>query len=109
MVTAFLPCTVHAPKRRQQPAFGSTAERKRAPVQRRREACIAHVSDVTAGSGMSSGKSDKLELETLAREILNKENEIKNAFQPGRPMPKVGALNVRQVQEKLTVVCNLLS
>lgn len=91
---------MHAPKRRQPPAFGSTSWRKRAPVQRGSEACIAHVSNVTAGSG----KSDKMELETLAREILNKENEIKNAFQPGRPMPKVSSLSQGNVKAAINVL-----
>ena len=98
MEAAFLPGTVHAPKRRQRSAFGSAScKRKRAPVQQRCEACIAHVSDSTAGSGTN----DKIELETLAREVLNREKEMQNPVRPGRPfgMPKVGALNERQVLE----------
>eukprot|EP00892_Ulva_mutabilis_P006144 jgi/Ulvmu1/3901/UM018_0123.1 len=35
----------------------------------------------------SNSKSTKVELEAIARDILEKENELKNAFQPGRPMP----------------------
>lgn len=45
-----------------------------------------------------------MELETLAREILNKENEIKNAFQPGRPMPKVSSLSQGNVKAAINVL-----
>ena len=44
-------------------------------------------------SATSSGPI-KVELEAMARDILEKENELKNAFQPGRPMPTVPPISI---------------
>lgn len=87
MVAAHLLCSLHVPQatRRQQLACGSASWRQRAPAQRGVVSCLAYA----AKSSPGVDKINKADLETLAKDILNKENEIKNAFQPGRPMPKV--------------------
>lgn len=91
MVTACALFSLRAPLRGQQQSVCGGAS-TRGITHQRRDACIAHVSSSTIGVG----RNDKVELETLAREILNKENEIKNAFQPGRPMPKVRSRRSRK-------------
>lgn len=56
----------------------SSSKRFQRPPQRR-----------CTGIRASSGNYEKAELEAIARDILEKENALKNAFQPGQAMPTV--------------------